>query len=117
VPPRLVPPLVRERYEYAFDDGVISTLPEYIVRILLLALDGVMLAVVTVVELEVVTSTVVTTCTTCNTVPEDLLVKMLPVTAGSVNVLVPDTSGADRVIAPLVFPAMTIELIYFLLLN
>lgn len=35
----------------------------------------------------------------------------VPVVAGSVSVFVPETFGDDNVIAPLVFPVRTIELI------
>jgi hypothetical protein len=52
-------------------------------------------------------------CTVCKATPEVLLLNKVAVAAGKDNVLVPDTSGADRVIAPLVLPEMTIELIYF----
>jgi len=49
---------------------------------------------------------VVVALTTCNTVPAVLLVKTVPVNAGKVSVLEPETAGACSVIVPLVSPAI-----------
>jgi hypothetical protein len=88
------------------------------IKILLVVEIGVMLTLKPVISTKVVDAlekpSFLNALTTCNTVPAVLLVRIVPVNAGSVSVLDPATAGAETVIVPEVSPAKTSEAISIL---
>jgi hypothetical protein len=75
---------------------------------LLVALEGVILAVMTVADEVVVTVEVDTALTTCNTVPAVLFVSIVPVTAGTVTVkLLAVFVGTSSMLPPLAAASLT----------
>jgi hypothetical protein len=95
-----------------------KTFNEHITNILLEEDVGVMLAEYPVISVKVLlfieNVSVLVVLTTCKTVPAVLLVRIVPVSAGSVSVFVPATAGAEIVTCPDVSPVKTSEAISIL---